>query len=194
MNIVSPTRAFWLVVFVLFGSSLFFTVEVERQRRSWSAHAGSLQPGATVELIEVIDGDEIAVRAAEGSFIVRVLGIKCFDAKMNDPAVSRHGVQCVQSLTELITRKALTVEFDASAVDERGRTLAYLSAAGIDVGLALVEQGHAAVYTEFGFSRESAYLRAQREARRKRRGMWRDPTARRRLDALEREWSRRRAR
>ncbi len=191
---ISPTRAFWLVVFVLFGSSLYFTVQVERQRRSWSAHAGALKPGASVELVEVIDGDEVAVRAPEGAFIVRILGIKCFDAKMNDPTVARHGVQCVQSLTEIIDKKALTVEFDASAVDDRGRTLAYLSAAGIDVGLALVEKGHAAVYTEFGFSREAAYLDTQREAQRRRRGMWRDPRARRRLEALEREWSRRRAR
>lgn len=191
---VSPTRAFWLVVCVLIGASLYFTVSVEQRRRSWSAHAGALTPGATVELVEVIDGDELAVRAAGGTFILRLLGIKCFDAKMNDPTVARHGAQCVQTLTDLITKKALTVEFDASAVDERGRRLAYLSAAGVDVGRSMVEQGHAAVYTEFGFSREPDYLAAEREARRRRRGMWRDPRARRRLEALKAEWAARRAR
>lgn len=194
MTLVSPTRAFWMVVFVLLGAAAYFTVAVELQRRSWSAHAGALQPGEPVELVAVIDGDEISVRAERGTFIVRILGIKCFDAKMNDPTVARHGAQCVQSLTELISKKALTVEFDASALDERGRTLAYLSAAGIDVGLTLVEKGFAAVYTEFGFSREAEYRAAQEEARRRRRGMWRDPRARRRLQALDAEWSRRRAR
>lgn len=190
---VSPTRAYWIVVFVLFGASLYFTVSVEQHRRSWSAHAGTLESGATVELVEVIDGDELAVRAAGGTFILRILGIKCFDAKMNDPTVARHGAQCVQSLTDLISKKALTVEFDASASDARGRRLAYLSAAGVDVGLSMVEKGHAAVYTEFAFSREAAYLVAEREARARRRGMWRDPRARRRLDALKGEWAARRS-
>lgn len=194
MGALSPTRAFWLVVFVLLGASVYFTVSVELQRRSWSDHAGTLEPGASVELVEIIDGDELSVRAESGAFIVRLLGIKCFDAKMNDPTVARHGAQCVQTLTELVSKKALTVEFDASAIDERGRTLTYLSAAGIDVGLSLVEQGLAAVYTEFAFSREAEYTRAEREAQRRRRGMWRDPRARKRLDALKAEWARRRTR
>lgn len=191
----SPTRAFWLVVIVLVISSVFFTISVERQRQSWASDADlRLTSGQEVELVKVIDGDELSVRAGGASFILRLLGIKCFDAKMNDPLVAPHGAQCVQALGELIDKKALAVEFDTRARDAEGRVLAYLMAAGVDVGRELVSRGYAVVYTEYGFSREADYLRAEREARARRRGMWHDPRVRRRLEALKIDWAARRGR
>lgn len=194
---MSPTRVFWLIMLVLVGASIFFTVSVERKRRAWSTHEATvrLAAGQEVEPIKVIDGDELSVRAGADAFIVRLLGIKCFAAKTNDPVVALYGARCVQALTELIDKKALTVDFDGpSENDERGRTLAYLSAAGIDVGRSLVADGYAMVYTRYAFGREAGYQVAEREARRLRRGMWRDARVARRIEALKAEWATQRAR
>ena len=80
------------------------------------------------------------------------------------------------------------MEYDEAKTDKAGRLLAYLKANDVDVGQALVEQGHALVYTRYPFSREEAYLGVEAVARTRGEGLWSNPKASIRAEALKATW------
>jgi endonuclease YncB( thermonuclease family) len=74
-------------------------------------------------------------------------------------------------------------------LDPRGRYLVFADRAGEDVGLMLISAGHAAVYTEYPFTREDEYLSAEASARAASAGLWSGPATVKRLRALRQTWS-----
>ena len=66
--------------------------------------------------------------------------------------------------------------------------LAYLHAGDRDVGKTLVRRGLAMVFVRYPFSREDAYLAEQVAARNQGRGLWSNPKAAQRADALYTAW------
>ena len=74
------------------------------------------------------------------------------------------------------------------ARDKFGRILATLYVDDQDLALGLVRDGLAMVYTAFPFPQMQAYLREQAVARAERKGLWGDPAATARAEALGREW------
>ncbi len=202
MAYLGSSRAFWSVAAVLLGSAAFFTVSVEWRRQTWASGGDArLTAGEPVELVRVIDGDELSVRRGESTFIVRLIGIDCFDSTMNDPVVARHGARGVEAIEALVGGAPLTIELGGvgeagegtAARDARGRARAYVRAGDLDIGERLVRDGHALVYTAEPFAREFAYVEAERAALAARRGIWRSPRLRIRIDALKSEWASRRA-
>jgi endonuclease YncB( thermonuclease family) len=101
-----------------------------------------------------------------------------------------HGAPAQAALAALLraTPIDLTV-FAGNAQDKYGRTLARVSAAGVDVGLELIRQGHSYFDTRFAIPGDyDAHARAEAEAFDARRGIWRDaPSRKRYLDRLRRE-------
>jgi endonuclease YncB( thermonuclease family) len=189
---LSPNSVYGFIVAVLLGMSLFFGINVESRKRQWQTEKKGVEvaSGAAVTVVQIIDGDEVSVSAEDGStFVVRILGIKAFDPKVNDPGLSEVGNAAVRHLEQVTKRAgAVTVEYDEKKMDRAGRLLAYLRADDRDVGEYLVREGHVLAYTRYPFSREQQYLAVEVEAKTRARGLWGIPKATIRAEALKGTW------
>lgn len=182
------TTAFWLLVAVLIGASVFYGTEVWRFRAQ--AKDATLASGDVVQLQSVVDGDTLIVtKEGQGNATVRLLGIKTFDAKLAKDDAAFHGRAAEEAVKRLAGEQPLRVLLNNPPKDRHGRTLASLYAGGDDIGYLLVARGHALAYTEFPFANLQTYLQAQRTAREQRLGLWADNAMAERADALAREWS-----
>jgi endonuclease YncB( thermonuclease family) len=193
---VSPESAYWTIVALLLGTSAFFTASVELRRNAWQGFdTAQVVSGTEVKVLQVIDGDEVSVEGPDGiAFVVRVLGIKAFDPKVNDPGLSEVGNACVRALTRRTESAGkLVVEFDERKTDKAGRLLAYLRKDEVDVGEALVHAGHALAYVRYPHAREGAYKAAELEAKTRGEGLWSIPAAVERANALHAKWEAERA-
>lgn len=187
---LSPESAYWTVVFVLLATSVYFAASVELRRGAWSSGGTeAVQSGDPVEVLQVIDGDEVSVKhkPTGETFVIRILGIKAFDPKVNDPGLSEIGDAAVRQLTGL-TDGPLVVEYDETKTDKSGRLLAWLRADDVDVGERLIRDGYALAYTRYPQGREDAYRAAELEAKTRGRGLWSIPRARERATALHEKW------
>lgn len=112
---------------------------------------------------EVYDGDTLAMRCDNGKLKVRVWGI---DAP--EMGQSPWGGQSRDRLQDLLSHDAIRVK--VVDTDRYGRTVARLYDNEQDIGLALVRQGQAVVYSQYNNSAD--YRKAQEQARRQRLGVW----------------------
>jgi micrococcal nuclease len=148
--------------------------------------------GDSVEasVVDVVDGDTLEVRLADGrTDRVRLLGVDTPEVHAgNEPSESEGmpdtdaAVDCLraagQNATTFMQRRVLdtsvTLVFDPIA-DRRGtydRLLAYVQLDGRDVNLQLIVRGHARLY-DSEFSRSTSYAEAEATAQADRRGLWR---------------------
>lgn len=110
----------------------------------------------------------MATRCDQGKLTVRVFGI---DAP--EMGQKPWGQQSRDLLRDLIPRSPVRLE--VVDIDRYGRTVARLYDGDQDLGLKLVRQGGAAVYTRYNASR--TYQVVQAEARQQKRGIWSQPGA-----------------
>jgi len=189
---LSPESSYWIFVSILLVTSVFFATSVEIRRNAWSGGGtAAVQSGDAVKLLQVIDGDELSVQhlATGESFVVRLLGIKAFDPKVNDPGLSEIGNAAVRELTGATqSASSLVVEYEENKADRAGRLLAWLRADDVDVGQQLVKDGYALAFVRYPQPREDSYLAAELEAQTRARGMWAIPKARERATALRKKW------
>ena len=92
----------------------------------------------------------------------------------------RHGLPAKAALAALLERAPLVLRITpGNERDIHGRTLARVLAAGEDLSLELVRQGHSAFDTRFAFPPDyDAFVRAEAEAFDTRRGIWREDNSR----------------
>ncbi len=187
----SPTHAYWAVVIALAVCTLFFVGNVQwRRGQLRTEEVVQIDSGTEVEVVRVIDSDEISVKPAEGgTFVVRMLGVKGFPtATNNEPGLSGLGAGAVQALEQAVRDQTVVVVFDEFKTDRTGRLLAYLEIEGKDVGEMLVRRGYVVTYTAHEFSREEIYLRAEREARGRKAGLWFNGKAVSRVQGWKDSW------
>lgn len=186
---IAPDAAYWAVLVILLVASAAFTLDVQRRRGAWSTDTDvpELQSGDTVKVVRAIDGDEVSVAHPGGTLVVRLLGIKAFDPGVQEPGISAIGQACAAALVRLEGQE-VQVEFDERKLDKAGRLLAYLRAGERDLGRSLVEEGLALVYTRYPFSREEAYRSAEAVAKTRSEGLWGNPRASVRAEALKGTW------
>ncbi|MEZ4464422.1 MAG: thermonuclease family protein [bacterium] len=192
-------RILGAVILALLAASAFFTVQVERHRRALQQTAeGEFATGQVVSVVAAIDGDEISVADGQGNrTVVRLLGVKAFEASRNDTVTRVYGQRAFEYLQTLVGRRAMITLGDP-ARDPSKRLLAYLELEGSevpaqDVGLHMLEDGLAVAYIQFPHEREEPYLAAETRATRDRRGIWADQRAVQRVDALKALWQERRS-
>lgn len=185
------TIGFWALVAVLLGASAFYGVHAYRFQAHNQQKDASLASGDVVKLAEVIDGDTLVVaKEGQGNTTVRLLGIKTFESKHAKDETAAHGRAAEEAVRRMAGDSPLRVLLGSPPKDRHGRTIATLYLGGDDVGLAMVTAGHALVYTVYPFAGMQAYLQAQAEARRERRGLWGDPTVVEKAEAIIRAWAR----
>jgi micrococcal nuclease len=180
---------FWGCIALLFSVSLFYGVNVQKQRSEFHSTEGKIETGSIVKLVRVIDGDTIQV-AQEGQqpATVRILGIKAFNAKIEKDLASPYGHAAVDTLERITKDRSIRVLLNSPPKDRYGRYLAMLYVDDQDVGLRLVRDGLVLVYTVFPFPGMAFYLQEQELARAGRRGLWASTEMTSYASSLMREW------
>jgi endonuclease YncB( thermonuclease family) len=185
-----PIAAFWGISTVLVAVSVFYGFNAYRYKAS-TAPIAKLDSGDVVRLAKVLEGDTVIVRKDEqGDAVVRILGIRTFESKIDRDPTSVFGRAAEDAVRRLAADKPLRVLVHNPPKDRAGRTLATLFVDDEDLGLQLVAQGLALVYTPTPFPAMPLYLREQAAARRGKLGLWADPGIAERADALARAWQR----
>lgn len=185
------TVIFWSLIALLLGASTFYGVNAWRFTAANQQKDAVLASGDVVQLVDVLDGDTLVVsKEGQGNTTVRLLGIKTFESKHGKDATALHGRAAQEAVKRAVGENPLRVLLNDPPRDRHGRTLANLYNGGEDIGLALVAQGHALVYTVYPFANMPAYLRSQNSARKKKLGLWGDPEVVERAEGLIREWAR----
>lgn len=185
------TRIFWFTVTALLAAAFFFGVQSLQHEGSRVLREAALESGDVVAVSTVLDGDTVVVnRDDAGRATVRLLGIKAFEAKQAKDAQALHGRAAAEALRSRIQGEVLRVLTHTPPRDRQGRTLAALYAGTDDIGLWMVSQGHAMVYTVYPFTQMSTYLAAQQDAKKQRKGLWANPALREQAEALAVQWER----
>lgn len=190
---ITATKGYWLVVITLFAVSAFFAFRVERFRKGLKQGTGKLclkhNDVATVK--RVVDGDEILVKKESCVAVIRILGIMTFDPVKADPLLKPFGQRAVARLKRLVGEKITVVGPDLK-LDAKGRIIARVSSEGKDLGLELIRLGYALAYTKYPFPQLGDYQVIEGQARVESRGLWAEPAAVSRAEALKAAWKRER--
>ncbi len=142
---------------------------------STSESAEEAGPGEVVQLERVVDGDTVWVTTAAGqSEKVRILGI---DTPEVSPPAECWSTEATAALTQALDGEGITVELVADPMaddrDQYDRLLRYVEVDQVDVGLQLVEQGHAYLYRDAeDLTRTDAYQAAKTSAQDQQAGLW----------------------
>lgn len=185
------TLIFWSMIGLLLGVSAFYGVSAVRQRQQLhSSSATQLQSGDLVKLVQLIDGDSLQVaKGNEDPVILRLVGIKAFDAKVEKDVFSPYARTALEHMQRHLRDKPLRVQIDPSHPhDKYERWLATVYVENQDFGLYLIRQGLVLTYPVYPFPALQMYLQAQEEAQRRHLGVWSNPRAAGRAKALMREW------
>ncbi len=183
------TFAFWAIIALLVGSSVFYGVSAEKQRRSFQSAGGKIESGDLIRLIRVIDGDSIlAAREGQTPVTIRLVGVKAFDAKVEKDVVTPFAQAAIETLQRSLADRPVRVLLNSTPKDKHGRYLATLYADDEDIAIRLVRQGLVLVYTVYPFPAMQSYLQEQDLAKAGRRGIWSNSAATERAIAVIREW------
>jgi endonuclease YncB( thermonuclease family) len=131
----------------------------------------------TGNVVEVVDGDTLRVRAGGETRTVRLIGIDAPERSHPSRMVEFLADEAAAFLSSLCEGKTVTLEPGDEDVDRHGRLLRYVFLPPPDgrlVNLEMVRQGYARAYRRFAFSRKAAFLDAEREARAQDKGIWRE--------------------
>lgn len=135
----------------------------------------------TGTVTSVADGDTITIRTATGKRVrVRALGWDTPEVRRPNTPKLCGGAEASAAMHRLADGKRATVRTDPASgdtVDRFGRTIAYITVGGVDLGERQLRAGLARVYQFDGrrFSRLARYRRAQASAKAHRRGNWGPP-------------------
>ncbi len=185
------TLAFWSLVLGLCAATVFFVTGIYGQQANQQQREAKLDSGDLVQLVKVIDGDTVVVRKeGQGNATVRLLGIKTLESKHGKDEVAVYGRAAEDALKRTVGDKPLRVLLNTPPRDRHGRTIATLYAGDQDIGLGLVGEGHALVYSVYPFASMPLYLQAQALARSKNLGLWGNPDVSTKAEAMINEWAR----
>jgi micrococcal nuclease len=126
------------------------------------------------EVTRVIDGDTLTLTTREGTKLrVRLYGIDAPEVRHEEMAGQPYGEEAKAALAALALGRRVTVEI--IEIDAHRRTVGIVHRSGADINLEMVQSGHAWAYRRYlSAPYASRYLDAEREARRRRLGLWKD--------------------
>lgn len=134
--------------------------------------------GKYYRVIKVVDGDTFWIEdGRESRQKVRLIGVDAPETRRSSrKEVGPYGAEARSYLTKVLLDKDVLLDYDVDRKDRYGRTLAYVYLRdGTFVNAELVKQGYAMVMTvppNVTYAEE--FLRLQREARERERGLWKE--------------------
>lgn len=158
-------------------------------------HAAQLATGDAVQLVRAVKGHELIVQKLGQTAKIRLVGIYTFDPLVQEQSdITNYGKRAVDFVQTKTQGVPLRVVLERQAPDPRGRYLGFVELEGGDLGRRLIDEGYAAAYTEYPFSREADYFATETSARERERGLWSSGATRKRVRALRETWASVRAR
>ena len=126
------------------------------------------------EVSRVIDGDTVALTTREGTKLrIRLYGIDAPEVRHEKTAGQPYGKEAKEALAALALGRRVTVEI--VDIDVHGRTVGIVHRSGVDINLEMVRSGYAWAYRRYlSAPYASRYLDAEREARGRSLGLWKD--------------------
>ncbi len=138
----------------------------------YNTYAGKKDTEGTFQVVEVIDGDTIAIDDGKGT-IVRYLGIDTPETARQDSPGDPFSAEARELNRKLVGGKRVSLEFDSEKYDVYGRLLAYVYVDGVSVNEELLRQGLATpLFIDPNREHRAEYTSAAEEAMKERRGMW----------------------
>lgn len=136
------------------------------------------QDRETYRVVRVVDGDTVILSMDGEDVRVRLIGVDTPETVHPRKPVEWFGKEASAYTKRLLEGRRVFVELEPGPThnDIYGRLLAYLYRVPDDlfINLDLVQQGYGHAYTKYPFSRMEEFRKAERQARRKRRGLWGD--------------------
>ncbi|HVR43495.1 MAG TPA: thermonuclease family protein [Thermoanaerobaculia bacterium] len=133
----------------------------------------------SVRVERITDGDTIVVRSSSGAERVRLLGIDAPEMNYGKGRPECGAREATLALRERIDGRRVVLR--RFGEDDYGRTLAIVLepvSAEVSVNEWLLREGHAELFRKGRHPYRERFVRAEREAKRERRGMWRCPSDR----------------
>ena len=157
------SRFFALILLILIGFSFIFL--------KWDINKDKKPAADNLYFVKrVIDGDTILLSNGKR---VRYIGINTPESVAPNRPVECFGKEASGFNKKLVEHKYVRLERDISDVDKYGRWLRYVYIDGTFVNLKLVEEGYAYAYTvPPDVKYADLFLKAQREAKEKGKGLW----------------------
>lgn len=180
-----------LVPLIVFSSELSFSHggRLDSKGGHWNRTAGTyhyhrkpqpqFQQKEFMDLVaRVIDGDTIVLKKLGK---VRYIGVNTPETKHPLKGVEYYGAEATEFNKKLVSGKQVKIILDVQERDKYGRVLGYVYVGPkfeVFVNAELVKQGYATVSTYPPNVRfVDLFLKLQREAREKERGLWGEPSS-----------------
>ena len=120
-----------------------------------------------------VDGDTIIVNIAGVKERVRLIGVDTPETKHPRKPVQRFGKEAYNFTWRMAEGKKVRLEFDQNQRDRYKRLLAYVYLEdGTFLNAEIVKQGYGHAYTKFPFKYMNEFRNYEREARLRKRGLW----------------------
>jgi len=118
----------------------------------------------------VIDGDTLLLNNGDK---VRLIGADTPETKHPKKPVQYFGMEAYQFTKQMVEGKAVRLEYDWQRRDRYRRLLAYVYLMdGTFLNAEIIKQGYGFAYTRYPFKYMEEFRLYEREAREKKRGMW----------------------
>ena len=133
------------------------------------------QQTITAKVMKVSDGDTVKVRPVTGGkdIRVRLYGIDAPEIRHGRKEGQNYGEDAAEALRSLVLRQDVTVE--VMDTDRYGRTVGRIYKGKQDINLEMVRLGYAWAYVQYlKRPHASEYIDAEKEARQKKLGLWKD--------------------
>ena len=120
-----------------------------------------------------VDGDTIIVKIAGVKERVRLIGVDTPETKHPRKPVQRFGKEAHNFTWRMAEGKKIRLKFDQNQRDKYKRLLAYVFLEdGTFLNAEIIKQGYGHAYTKFPFKYMQEFRQHEREARIKKRGLW----------------------
>lgn len=173
----------WLLIFATLGCSPSYDTGKQDASLSETNTFGTLYtdvaalsclpqetPREEASVVEVIDGDTIAVEIHNRRYRVRYIGI---DTPEVTTPIEYFGQEATERNRVLVENRKVTLVKDVSETDRYGRLLRYVLVDDVFVNYELVRGGFARAYTyPPDVACSDTFREAERQARHERLGLW----------------------
>ena len=120
-----------------------------------------------------VDGDTIIVNIAGVKERVRLIGVDTPETKHPRKPVQYFGKEASMFTANMVEGKKVRLEFDQNQRDKYKRLLAYVYLEdGTFLNAEIIKQGYGHAYTKFPFKYMQEFRQYEREARVRKRGLW----------------------
>jgi len=133
----------------------------------------------------VVDGDTLVLAGGDR---VRLIGVDTPETKHPSVPMQYFGKEASAFTRKWLQGRVVQLEYGPDPRDKYGRLLAYVWVDGVDFNREIIRRGYAVATTRFEHSRQDDFLRAEREARSRRYGLWHDSPTTGRVANLIRRW------